>query len=216
MGNSAFTAGKFEEAIDHFTAAITLEPGNHVHYSNRSLSYAKLGKAHAALSDAIKCTRLCPSFGKGWFRLGVANDMLGRYADAVAALEQGLKLEPGHQQMEAALTRARSLVCSPGAEVKAVATSASSATVGGDGGDRVQQQLQQLEEPLIAYMKEGGGEASARRLQEEEEWLAKLGLSFKNEQERSKMLAAAKVQRELDGLTLEGSAHARRLRSIWL
>jgi tetratricopeptide (TPR) repeat protein len=202
LGNSAFSAGKFEEAVEHFTAAISLEPSNHVHYSNRSVSYAKLGKAHAALSDANKCTRLCPSFSKGWFRLGVANDMLGRYSDAVAALEQGLKIEPGHQQMEAALSRARSLVSS------AAAGAAQAATADDNGGDNVQQQLQRLEEPLIAYVKEGGGGASARRLQEEEEWLAKLGISFKNEQERSKVLAAAKVQRELDSMSLESEVAA--------
>jgi hypothetical protein len=206
LGNSAFSAGKFEEAIEHFTSAISLEPSNHVHYSNRSVSYAKLGKPHAALSDANKCTRLCPSFSKGWFRLGVANDMLGRYSDAIAALEQGLAIEPGHQQMEAALARARSLVSGTG--TAAAAAAAQAATAGGDGGDNIQQQLQRLEEPLIAYVKEGGGGASARRLQEEEEWLAKLGISFKNEQERSKVLAAAKVQRELDSASLESEVAA--------
>ncbi len=205
LGNSAFSAGKFEEAVDHFTAAISFEPSNHVHYSNRSVSYAKLGKAHAALSDAKKCTRLCPSFSKGWFRLGVANDMLGRYPDAIAALEQGLKLEPGHQQMEAALAHARSLASSSTAGEVQAATAVSAA---GDVGDNIQQRLQQLEEPLIAYVKEDGGAASARRLHEEEEWLAKLGMSFKNEQDRSQKLAAARVQRELDSLSLESEVAA--------
>jgi hypothetical protein len=72
-----------------------------------------------------------------------------------------------------------------------------------DEGDAVDDKLRLLQEPLIAYMKEGGGQASSRRLQEEEEWLVKLGLSFKSEQERSKMLAAVKVQRELDSVALE-------------
>ncbi len=39
QGNKAFQAGQFEEAIKHFTAAINLEPSNHVLYSNRSASH---------------------------------------------------------------------------------------------------------------------------------------------------------------------------------
>lgn len=35
-GNAAFAAGDFEAAVQHFTAAIELDPSNHVLYSNRS------------------------------------------------------------------------------------------------------------------------------------------------------------------------------------
>lgn len=35
-GNAAFSAGKFEEAIDLFSQAIAIDSGNHVLFSNRS------------------------------------------------------------------------------------------------------------------------------------------------------------------------------------
>jgi stress-induced-phosphoprotein 1 len=38
QGNAAFSAGNFEEAVRHFTAAAELDPSNHVLYSNRSAS----------------------------------------------------------------------------------------------------------------------------------------------------------------------------------
>lgn len=37
-GNAAFAAGKHEEAIEHFTEGIKVDPSNHVLYSNRSAS----------------------------------------------------------------------------------------------------------------------------------------------------------------------------------
>ena len=31
-GNASFSAGKFDEAVDHFTAAIEVDPASHVLY----------------------------------------------------------------------------------------------------------------------------------------------------------------------------------------
>ena len=36
QGNAAFTAGRFQDAVAHFSEALALEPGNHVLHSNRS------------------------------------------------------------------------------------------------------------------------------------------------------------------------------------
>ncbi len=41
-GNAAFSAGNYEEAIQHFTAAIEKDPSNHVLYSNRSASHVRV------------------------------------------------------------------------------------------------------------------------------------------------------------------------------
>lgn len=63
-GNAAFSAGKFEEAVEHFTAAITIDPSNHVLYSNRSGAYASLQKYNEALQDAEKTIQLKPDWSK--------------------------------------------------------------------------------------------------------------------------------------------------------
>lgn len=68
QGNAAFKAGNFEEAAEHFSAAIELDPSNHVLYSNRSAAYASLKRYDAALKDARKTVDLKPD----WARVGAA------------------------------------------------------------------------------------------------------------------------------------------------
>jgi tetratricopeptide (TPR) repeat protein len=63
-GNAAFSAKNFEEAIEHFTNAIELDSSNHVFYSNRSASYASLGRFNQALADANKVLQLNPTWSK--------------------------------------------------------------------------------------------------------------------------------------------------------
>ena len=71
-GGAAFKAGNFEEAVDHFTAAIDLTPEDQTLYSNRSASYLKLTILEEALADAQKCIELKPDWVKGYQRKGHA------------------------------------------------------------------------------------------------------------------------------------------------
>lgn len=50
--------------------AITIDPDNHVLYSNRSAAYLKSDSKSKALWDAQKCVELQPEWAKGYSRLG--------------------------------------------------------------------------------------------------------------------------------------------------
>ena len=63
-GNKFLQANDFAKAIECYTEAISLDPSNHVLYSNRSAGYAKDKKYEQALSDAKKCVELKPDWGK--------------------------------------------------------------------------------------------------------------------------------------------------------
>lgn len=56
--------GDFQQAIERFTEAITLNRNDHVLFSNRSYAYAKMGHFTEALEDARRCQELKPDWPK--------------------------------------------------------------------------------------------------------------------------------------------------------
>ena len=58
---------------------------------NRLITKKKYNEAHDAYDEA---TKLKPDSFIGWYNKGIALDLLGRYEDAVVALDQAVKIEP--------------------------------------------------------------------------------------------------------------------------
>lgn len=105
LGNQAFQAGKFEEAVSLFTQAIEINPSDHVFFSNRSGSYASLQQYEEALEDAKMCVALKPDWAKGYQRKGLAEFYLKQYPESEETYKQGLKLEPTNAQLQEGLKR---------------------------------------------------------------------------------------------------------------
>ena len=108
LGNEAFSAGKYADAVEHFTAAIAIDAGNHVFYSNRSAAYAGLQNFDAALADAEKTTEIKPDWSKGYSRKGAALYGLRRFDDAIAAYEAGLAIDPESEVLKSGLADVKS------------------------------------------------------------------------------------------------------------
>lgn len=106
-GNAALSMGRYEEAVEHYTKAIALDPSNHVLFSNRSAAHAKSENYSAALEDANQTVKLNPSWSKGYSRKGSALAYLGKLDEAMAAYEKGLELEPGNAQLAAGLAEVK-------------------------------------------------------------------------------------------------------------
>lgn len=122
LGNDAFLAKKYDEAIKFYSAAINLQPSNAVFYSNRSACYASKTMWKEALDDAEICVAKDPKFVKGYYRYGLALTELKRFDDAIDALEKALSIEPANELIQKQLrtTRAKqtSLKVAAAANVK--------------------------------------------------------------------------------------------------
>lgn len=95
-GNTAFQQKRYQQAIDHYTTAISISGDQTAYFSNRCAAYQVLQMYHEALVDAETCTKLDPKWVKGWFRLGSCLMLLGKEPDALNAFAEGLKLEPSN------------------------------------------------------------------------------------------------------------------------
>lgn len=105
-GNDAFKCGdrdNIKKAIKFYTEALELDPDNHIIYSNRSAAHMKNDSKSEALRDAEKCVKLNPEFSKGYNRLGVAQQSLRRYNDAIDTFKKGIAIEPANQALFSAL-----------------------------------------------------------------------------------------------------------------
>ena len=54
LGNECFSKSHFQEAIQHYWSAITLDGTNHIYYCNRSYAYQQIKSWTCAIADARK------------------------------------------------------------------------------------------------------------------------------------------------------------------
>lgn len=105
QANALVSSKKYAKAMELYTAAIALDPTNHVLFSNRSGALVDLGRFPDAEIDARKCVSIAPSWVKGHYRLGVALENQAQQEEARDAYEAGLKLEPTHAELVKGMQR---------------------------------------------------------------------------------------------------------------
>ena len=91
-GNEAFAKGKLEAAIEAYSEALCLEPGEPVYYTNRAMCHRKKEAWEAVVADCSTALELDDASIKGHYLLGVALDALCDHEDATLHLHRALEL----------------------------------------------------------------------------------------------------------------------------
>lgn len=89
----ALSEGNFDEAIEHLSGAIMLNPTSAIMYATRATVYIKMKKPNAAIRDANAALEINPDSAKGYKSRGIALAMLGKWEESAKDLHLASKLD---------------------------------------------------------------------------------------------------------------------------
>lgn len=90
--------GRTEEALACFDRAAALEPGEPRSYDHKAVTLLRLQQVDQALHTLDEGLRHCPSSGTLHCRRGIGLATAGRNAEALAAFERSLEVDPAYAQ----------------------------------------------------------------------------------------------------------------------
>ncbi|XP_020584111.1 TPR repeat-containing thioredoxin TDX isoform X2 [Phalaenopsis equestris] len=89
----AISEGKHEDAIEHLTEAIMLNPTSAILYATRASVFVKMRKPNAAIRDADAALQINSDSAKGYKSRGMAKALMGNWQEAVSDLRMASKLD---------------------------------------------------------------------------------------------------------------------------
>jgi len=93
QGNAAMSKKDYPTAIDFYSKALALVPGNPIFLSNRAAAYSASKDHESAKADAEAAVAADPKYTKAWSRLGLARFALGDAKGSMEAYGKGIEYE---------------------------------------------------------------------------------------------------------------------------
>lgn len=137
-GNRLMKEEKYQEALNTYGRAISLDATNPVFYCNRAAAYSRLGDYQRAADDCRMSLRYDPNYSKAYGRLGLAYSKMNKHEQALEAYQSALRIEPDNQDyknnMSVTQQRLEELrAAGPGGAGGAGAAAAAAAAAGAGG-----------------------------------------------------------------------------------
>ncbi|XP_058812862.1 small glutamine-rich tetratricopeptide repeat-containing protein beta-like [Topomyia yanbarensis] len=121
-GNRLMKEEKYQEALNLYGRAITLDATNPVFYCNRAAAYSRMGDYQRAADDCRMSLRYDPNYSKAYGRLGLAYSKMNLHDQALEAYQNALRIEPDNQDyknnMSVTQQRLEELRSAPGSAVR--------------------------------------------------------------------------------------------------
>jgi len=92
-GNAAMAQKDYPKAIELYTQALSLHPGNAIFLSNRAAAHSAAKDHESARADAEAAVAIDPKYTKAWSRLGLARYALDDAKGSMEAYQKGIEYE---------------------------------------------------------------------------------------------------------------------------
>ncbi len=88
--------GSLAEAIEHYSAAIAMDPNYSEYYNERGNIFLRLDRLDEARADYLRAIDLSPPYFEVFANLGQCFRRMGRMSEAIEAYSRALDLQPNH------------------------------------------------------------------------------------------------------------------------
>ncbi|XP_033117080.1 small glutamine-rich tetratricopeptide repeat-containing protein alpha-like [Anneissia japonica] len=96
-GNEFMKGEKYEDAVNCYSKAISIDNNNAVFYCNRAAAYHKLNKHQQAIDDGNRAITIDPKYSKAYGRLGLSYSCLNDHKNAKESFSKALELDPTNE-----------------------------------------------------------------------------------------------------------------------
>ncbi|KHJ92674.1 tetratricopeptide repeat protein [Oesophagostomum dentatum] len=93
---TAYSEGRYHEALECYEQAIALRPENAILFANYAAILLRLDRVDEALKNADHAIELDPKWAKAYYRRGEALRRLHAFLPAVVSLSEGVALDPSN------------------------------------------------------------------------------------------------------------------------
>ncbi|WP_204140977.1 tetratricopeptide repeat protein [Halomicronema sp. CCY15110] len=98
IGNGLYEAGRYEEAIAAYDAALNIKPDKDEALYNKGNALSDLGRYEEAIAAYDAALNIKPDKDEALYNKGGALVNLGRYEDAISAYDAALKIKPDYPE----------------------------------------------------------------------------------------------------------------------